>query len=881
MPTAQPRPTALAPPGPSLVPRISCLWLLEADPLFTTNYDYNAADRLIREEGPPVGSPSHRIAQSFAYDEIGNKTAVTNGKGYTTVYVYDENSNLIRVEEPEGRVTQYGYDELNRRTSVIDGNGHETISWYDNADRLERSSDAEGNEWTYEYDAHGNMTRETSPCGITLTHEYDALNRRTKSEDELGYTSTSAFDKRGGLTSQTDPNGNTTQYGYDGLGRLVSVLEPDDPADPNDGGLTQYQYDEAGNLTQIKDANDHIVSTRAYDEMNRLLVSTDALSNSFQYAYDPVGNQISVTDAKGETTTITYDAENRLVRFDYPDTTHVTYTFDDNNNLSEMSDWVGSSTFTHDDLDRFLSSTDAYGKTVQYGYDLVGNRTSLTYPDGKQVTYAYDMADRLTTITNWAAGGETRYTYCGTRLETVTYPNGVVESRGYDDAGRLTSIDTLDSLGSLLLHLAWARDGVGNPTSLTETGTLEPTLEYASGFNVDYRYDGDNRLLDSRQVGRPGATGAAQSTAAGPPPPSGRSTYEHDPNGNLTRRIVLGVTTEFSYDDDEHLVSQATGGRTIQHVYDGVGNRIARVENGVAKRYVVDRSRSMSHVLCETDEAGTISAYYVHGPQIVAGIGADGSEHYYHANDIGNVLALTDRNGQITDRYGYTPFGLLWGREGATGNPFTYVGALGVMEEADGLYFMRARFYDPETGRFLGKDPVEGALTAPQGLHRYVYGENDPVRMLDPTGKFLREIIDIIEVLLDLYDTSSTGSDITAPFEAGMGEIADSSNQLVSDIEHGTSGNWTGDLNQNMWKTSPTLAKILGIPDPGCSECPDCNSRQVNSCRKRDREPRRPPPPPPPPPFPIVKHKLYYTFRNDNTPWLPETDVGLQSGLAK
>ena len=183
----------------------------------------------------------------------------------------------------------------------------------------------------------------------------------------------------------------------------------------------------------------------------------------------------------------------------------------------------------------------------------------------------------------------------------------------------------------------------------------------------------------------------------------------------------------------DRLVSQITDTGEVQHVYGGAGNRIVRDENGTETRYVLDRGRSMSQVLCETDDTGTITAYYIWGSQLVARIGADTSQHYYHTNDIGNVLALTDENELITDRYGYTPFGLLT-KEDTTDNPFTYVGGLGVMTESNDLYFMRARLYDSAVGRFLSKDPVEGDRTDPRALHLYVYGLNNPIVMTDPTG---------------------------------------------------------------------------------------------------------------------------------------------------
>lgn len=677
------------------------------DPAYTTRFFYDNADRLIRIEGPPVGDPPHSIVQTFGYDAIGNRTSVTDGNGNTTRYVYDNNSNLIQVEEPEGRTTWFVYDELNRKVRMYDANNdpndpNSAYTWYvyDDGDRLVETHDPEGNVWTYQYDLQGNLTREEDSGGVWTEHEYDALNRRVLTRNAAGETRF-VYDQLGRLISRIDANGNETQFNYDALGRLSCVIDAE-------GGWTEYTYDAAGNLIRIEDANDNVISIREYDANNRLIRAWDGNGNHYEYGYDAVGNQIWVIDANGDRTDLTYDAENRLVRIDYPDGSWVTYEYDDNGNRVAMTDPTGSSTFTYDGLNRLTSSTDSFGQTVRYGYDPVGNRTTLTYPDGKVVTYAYDAANRLTTITDWAAR-QTAYTYeCCNRLDTVTYPNGVVEDRGYDEAGRLVSMVTTDSGSDVLLSFDWVRDGVGNPTSATETGTLQPALEQLA---TEYEYDADNRLVESSQ-----------------------GTYEYDANGNLISRTVGGVTTTFTYDAEDRLVAQTTGGSTVTHVYDGQGYRIARIDNGVETRYVLDRGRSMSHVLCETDATGTITAYYIHGLQLVARIGADGSQRYYHTNDVGHVVALTDENEQISDRYAYTPFGLPRGHEGTTEQPFTYVGGLGVMAEADGLYFMRARFYDPDTGRFLGKDPVEGALSNPRGLHRYACGLNNPIVNVDPSG---------------------------------------------------------------------------------------------------------------------------------------------------
>lgn len=685
------------------------------DPAYTTHYTYDNADRLIEIQGPPVGDPPHSIVQTFGYDEVGNRTSVVDGNGNETTYDYDGNNNNRFVHQPLGRTTQYQYDELNRRVKTVDAFGHATDYTYDDADRLVEARDAMNNAWAYTHDAHGNVLTQTDPSAVVMTYVYDVLHRRTETRDGLSLPNTwhTEYDQLGRVTQTIDATNQPTQFTYDGLGRLTDVLDAA-------GGHTQYTYDPAGNLLQILDANGHAISKRQYDALNRLIRAEDGNGNHYTYGYDAVGNQTWVRDANaqpdGPVTTLTYDAVNRRMAMDYPDGSWVTFAYDNNGNrerMTESADPNAPSLFGYDALNQLLTSKDRYGIRVDYGYDPVGNRTRLVYPGSQELTYGYDAANRLTSISDWAAR-TTHYTYNGLRVATVTYPNNVVETHGYDAAGRLTSLVT--TLGeATVLSFGWARDGEGEPLTATETNTLSLSVPMRA---VSYEYDSDNRLVESS-----------------------RGTYEHDANGNLTCRTIDGVTTDFEYDAEDRLITQVRdpNGPTpsiVEHVYDGDGNRIARTDFSGTTRYVLDRSRSMSHVLCESDGNNNIIAYYIHGPTLVARIDAAmGSPSYYHCNDLGNVVALTHINGNVVDRYAYEPYGLPAGHEGTTPSPFTFVGGLGVMVEADSLYFMRARFYDPDTGRFLGKDPVEGVLTNPGGLNRYVYGLANPEMNIDPTGE--------------------------------------------------------------------------------------------------------------------------------------------------
>ena len=247
-------------------------------------------------------------------------------------------------------------------------------------------------------------------------------------------------------------------------------------------------------------------------------------------------------------------------------------------------------------------------------------------------------------------------------------------------------------------------DGVGNRTSVDLTEPLVPSFPPEE---AGYAYDTGNILT------------AADGMA-----------YTHDANGNRSQKATSVGTTYYTYDPLNRLTQVADGTQTTQYLYNGLGQRVARIENGVRTNYLIDPHGILPQVVAETDNTGNLIAYYVYdGAGLVAKITSANEYYFYHYDGLGSTVAITDSTGDVVNTYAYSPYGLVGGQETVT-NSFKYIGRFGVMDEGNGLYYMRARYYDPEVGRFINKDPI-GYLG---GMNLFTYCANNPISLIDPWG---------------------------------------------------------------------------------------------------------------------------------------------------
>ncbi|HEY2933618.1 MAG TPA: RHS repeat-associated core domain-containing protein [Acidobacteriota bacterium] len=667
-----------------------------------TSFGYDSLkrrDRITRADGTTV---------RFAYDANDNLTNSVNEKGKTTAYGYDDNNNLKNVTNRLGKIWTLNYDANENITAVTDPLGKTTTYAYDALRRLKSVVDRNGNQVTYNYDARGRLTSVVDAAGKTWAYTYDDENFLTASTNPLGQVWRYTNDKQGRPTTLSDPLSNQTRFEYNALSRVVSATNP----------LSEtrtYGYETRGLLSQISDPGP-ITAAYTRDNLGLVRQTTNPRGKVWNRGYDNLGRLISSTDPLGNLSRLTYDPQNRLTRVDLPlgvlnltrdesglitaenysDGTRLDYNYDDNDRLISASGVA----LSYDDDDRIVVTN---GMTLSR--DNGGRITTMTLAPGKAVSYAYDARNLLTSVTDWA-GGTTRFSYDDARRPvTLSRPNGIVTSYSYDAAGRLTGI--VEGRGQTYLSsIALTKDSAGRTRQAVRSVPAAPVV---GRENPSRNYNDADQVVG----------------------------FDYDALGRLTND---GART-YLWDLASRLASYNDGQSTVNLTYDAFGHRLTRAvrtagNDGTTRSYTWSYALALPSISIVKDDGNTIR-YYVHTPggALLYSIEESGSaRRFYHYDEIGSTLFLTDDNGTVTDSYAYSAYGQITASNGSTDNPFAYVGKYGVMREPTDLYYMRARYYDSSTGRFLIRDPRGQDASDPASINRYQYVAQNPTRNVDPMG---------------------------------------------------------------------------------------------------------------------------------------------------
>ena len=695
-------------------------------------------------------SASNGDSLTFDYNAEGRIETVTDGDGETNSYNYDSTGQyLLSVSDVNG-TTSFSYDNPFDPTvvsSVIYDDGSKVSYDYDHVGRLQQVIYGEGREalaTTYSYDVNG---------GVTVINPDGGTNQELRNE-------------QGQVNQTIDANERITNYSYDAAGNLTGI-------NGELGYSAGFTYDEAGNITSQTNALNQTTNFTYQADSNKLSGFKDARGNDVLYSYDSAGNLTQVTYEDGTTDKYVYNADGLLTKsinrrgqeiaYEYNDNYQVTkeihsdgkiieYGYSATNGLFDSISRIdrGKTTrFEFDQAENKISIIYPSDFVHNYWFDELARKTQITIQDGTNIyttNYSYDSFGRLDRLTDGNGNLIIDYDYhpVSGQLIKETNGNGTYTSYSYDLAGQLISLVNAQADGTVNSRFDYTYDNLGRRT---EVDTLDGIWNYTydlSGQLTGAVFASTNPDIESQdltyiydaagnrtQTIVNGVTENYSTNNLNQYQSAGTTTYSYDLDGNLTSKTEGGQTWTYSYNDDNRLVSVVDGDNNLtQYEYDAFGNRTATIYNGQRTEYLIDPF-GYGDVIAEYDDDGNLVAKYEHGIGLVSRTDAGNNQSFYDFDGTGSTAGLTGQAGTELNSYNYRPFGEDFYEVETVDNFFEYIGQWGITEEANGLDFMRARYYDSHSGRFVAIDPI-GFQGNDSNFYRYV--NNDPVNFIDPEG---------------------------------------------------------------------------------------------------------------------------------------------------
>ena len=608
-----------------------------------------------------------------------------------------------------GRVTHSYYDAIRQRIAVQDPLGRYTSYEYCYCGALQGLTDSMGNVTHWAYDIEGRMLSKTYADGSQTTYTYENTTSRLKSaQDALGQVTTYAYNEDNTLASatytqsvHTTPN---VAYLYDTYYNR--------PTQMTDGvGTTHYAYVPVGQLGA-----------------NKILSTTGPLANdSIGYTYDSLG-RVATTTVNGVSQSMTYDSLDRVSRMVNPlGTFNYAYlrqtgrpaSVGRTGGMTTDYSYFGGQTSSVDPRLSEISNLGNDGTTVlsdfTYQYNAVGDITQWVQTQGTNPTqnasYGYDGSDRLTGVTLATPV---------TGVPTVTnYSYDAADNRLSEQRDNLVMQGTFNNLNQLTGlgggGIVPIQGTVSKPANVAVNGkasTLETNLApYVFDYNLSVTSGTNNVTITALDGSGNASTNQYQIVV--PAVAAVAPTYDAD--GNCTN----DGTRSYQWDALNRLIQISEGSITYQFAYDGQSRRISETDNGTLSKQWVWIGNEMAEE--QNASNTTTKRFYSQGEQ------QSGTSYYYTRDHLGSVRELVNGSGTILTRYTYDPYGRTTTKHlsGSVDATFQYTGDY--YHATSGLNLPMYRAYDPNTGRWLSRDPLEDAEMS-QGANLYEYVKDEPGR---------------------------------------------------------------------------------------------------------------------------------------------------------
>jgi RHS repeat-associated protein len=642
------------------------------------------------------------------------------GLNITTEYAYDTYGNIRETKDPNGGVSEFTYNQLNLLTRTVSPLGHVTLFTYNpnkKVTRIEREIPGPNQVTSFTYDLLDHLKTSTNPLGYVTHYGYTKSEEPNIVTDAENHSTVSVFNERGLLTQVFDAN--------------------DDP--------TTYTYTANGDANDVQDAKNN--KTRyEYDKFGRLIRTTYADDSNEVFTYDKNSNVISRTKRNGDVINYEYDGLNRLRVKSRPGEPNIVYTYDIAGRVYDVNNAGAITKYYYDRIGRLVDVNDPANRLVSYEYDSRGLRMKLIYPDNSFITYEYDAESKLRRICNDSNGVLAEYSYDDlSRRTLLTLGNDANVVYEYDLANRLTKLTNHLADPNTLAFAYDNYDHVGNRLSLKigdaneQVYAYDPVyrltyVDYNDGNDMSFYYD----ALGNRWRTINGGTVNYQTNNLNQYTSVAGTSYTYDDNGNL----AFDGQFRYYYDCESRLtdINDVNDAPVASYAYDYLGRRISRTIYGAPNttiKYAYDGDR----IIAEYDGSGTLLRKFIYGPGIdepicLVEVAENNAVYYYHFDGLGSVVALSDVNSVLVERYTYDVFGRPTIRDAngtelaasAFANPYRFTGR--AYDAETGLYYYRARYYDYATARFLQPD----ATGYTGGLNLYSYCGNNPIVFVDPDG---------------------------------------------------------------------------------------------------------------------------------------------------
>ncbi len=750
---------------------------LVADPQSDSDYSitrnvYDKAGRVVLQRDPNLK------ATTYTYDRNGRLTVTTDPLGRRSVVTYDAAGNTIVQQAPTGNTITYTYDALNRAVAVTDDLDNVSRVVYDGVGNKLQTIDAKGNTTNYLYDQLNRVIQTVDPEGGCVEYSFSYINNPGADNDGFALTTMTAkiSDSMDRVTTQVtdwlgrtfleieDPAsaGLTTSYTYDDYSRVVSKQTPN-------GNVLSYSYDDVGNLTDLSCAEDKTVNAQyTYDEMGRRLSMSD-ITGTTRYTYDAAGRLTHKFAPDQKSIAYHYDNAGNIVEKQF-------------SGVNMPDDWADASIaavtqtleYNYNHASELETIYHNGTEVVSYSYNPGGLLESKTYTGVGSVSYTFDALDRLSTLTNQKSDESLissqsyKYDTLGNKVQISTTRATTTFASAYRYDRKNQLVGEVYSVGATRHRNTYSYDGTGNRSGLTE-------WENDSGISTIYSVNQLNQVISQTKntavnlLSTLNMWGVYQGT--GTISINGSSSTQLDNIFQLVNCPVVGETLTISsnegdvitldldnesdvcytYDNDGNLIYKSQNGNQtsyqwdalgrltevyydvngeinhVKYLYNADGQRIYEITNGSLTGNLYDNGILIS----EYDNNGVVVSQYIHGIGLGNDVGsliykqtASDTQIYYH-NYRGDVISITDANGDLIASYRYDAFGNIIGSL----NPELGFASKRYNSSTE-LSFFGARYYDASLGRFISRDPMKYV----DGPNMYIYVSNNPLLFFDPFG---------------------------------------------------------------------------------------------------------------------------------------------------